>query len=71
MILRRVGLIITVAIGLLAAPPGADAQQPAKVPRIGMLITLSPEHPEGRAGLDVFRQALREAGVRGRPEHCH
>ncbi len=55
-----VGLIITLAIGLLAAPPAADAQQPAKVPRRGYL------HPEPISArlhlLDAFRQGLRELG---------
>jgi len=63
----RLGFIVMVAVGILAAPLEADAQQPAKVPRIGMLLNLSPEHPEGRPLVDVFRQALRELGyVEGR-----
>ena len=58
----RLLLVVILMLALLAAPPAADAQLPAKVPRIGMLLTLSPAHPEGRAGLDPFQQALRELG---------
>jgi putative ABC transport system substrate-binding protein len=51
----------------LAAPLAADAQQPAKVSRIGMLVTLPLEHPEFRPGRDRFEQALGELGyVEGR-----
>ncbi len=57
--MRRVGLIVTVALGIVLAPLAADAQQPAKVARIGMLWT---ERPDARALLDVFRQGLREIG---------
>jgi putative tryptophan/tyrosine transport system substrate-binding protein len=38
-VLRAVGLVITFALGLLAAPVVAEAQQPAKIPRIGFLGT--------------------------------
>ena len=51
----------------LAAPLAAWAQQASKVPRAGMLLTRSPEHPEILAGLDRFREALGELGyVEGR-----
>jgi hypothetical protein len=46
----------------LAAPIAAGAQPAAKVYRIGMLLPFSPEHPETRAALDQFRQAVRELG---------
>ena len=63
----RVLLITTLALSVLAAPLAAQAQQPAKVSRIGMLWAFSPEHPESRPLLDRFRQALRELGyVEGR-----
>ncbi len=45
-----------------AAPLAASAQQAAKVPRIGYLVTGSPESPETRAVLAAFRQGLREHG---------
>jgi putative ABC transport system substrate-binding protein len=60
-ITRRV-FVGTLAGSLLAAPRAAGAQQPAKVPRIGYLVTGSPESPETRAVLAAFRQGLREHG---------
>ncbi len=56
--LRTIGLISTLVLGLLAAPLTAEAQQPAKVPRIGFL------HLSNKASVRVpgFRQGLREAG---------
>ena len=63
----RLILAVILMLGHLAAPPAGDAQQPVKLPRIGMLLTFSPEHPETRASLDQFRQALSELGhVEGR-----
>src|SRR5712691_10551237 len=58
---RRTFLAGTSAV-LVAAPPAAEAQQPAKVARIGYLVTGSPESPETRAVLAAFRQGLREHG---------
>ncbi len=43
-------------------PRAARAQQPAKVARIGCLVTGSLESPETRVMLDAFRQGLRERG---------
>lgn len=59
--LRLGSLIVALALGILAAPH-ADAQQPGKIPRIGMLLTSSPEFPTARAVLDTFRQGLRDLG---------
>jgi hypothetical protein len=56
-------------LGAAAAawPRAARAQQGAKVPRIGYLVTASLESPEGRAMVDAFRLGLRERGyVEGR-----
>jgi ABC-type uncharacterized transport system substrate-binding protein len=54
---------ITLLGGAAAAwPLAVRAQQGAKVPRIGCLLTPSLESPEGRAPLDAFRQGLRERG---------
>jgi putative tryptophan/tyrosine transport system substrate-binding protein len=52
------------ALALLAAPPGAQAQQPAARRRIGvLLVLLSPAGKEAQA----FRQGLRDVGyVEGR-----
>jgi len=57
--------IHTIAIGLLVAPLAADAQQAAKLPRIGLLMGSS---ASAAAHLvDAFRQGLRELGyVEGR-----
>jgi len=48
--------------GVLAAPLAVRAQQPAKVSRIGWLLTGSLEAPETRALLSAFRQGVRERG---------
>ncbi len=58
--LNRTGFILTLALGILAAPLTAAAQQPAKVPRIGFLTSSSPTDLAGR--LEAFRQGLRELG---------
>ncbi len=59
MTFRRV-FIVAVALGLLAAPLTADAQQVRKVPRIGFLYHISPSVAPHYA--DPFRQGLRELG---------
>ena len=57
--LSTIGLILI--LGLLTAPPAADAQQRGKVPRIGVLFRRpgSPT-PEYERPLDAFRQGVRE-----------
>jgi putative ABC transport system substrate-binding protein len=45
-------------LGVLAAPPAAVAQQPAKVPRVGLLRPGAPPDPY----VDAFRQGLRDVG---------
>ena len=54
--LRPVGFIITFTLGLLAAPLAAEAQQPAKVPRIGFLgiLPTNPRYEALREGLHEF-----------------
>ena len=47
------------SVTLLATPLAALAQQPRKVPRIGVLASRSPEEPGPSEG---FRQGLRELG---------
>ena len=54
---RAVG-IITLALTVLGVPLAADAQQPAKVLRIGFLRAEAP--PESY--INAFRQGLRELG---------
>jgi hypothetical protein len=51
--------ICLLAVLLLTAPP-AEAQQPKKVPRIGMLMSSSASSQRSR--LDDFRNGLRELG---------
>ncbi len=54
--LRTLGLIVILALGILVAPLATDAQQLAKIPRIGVLPTLLPHLKE------AFLQRLRELG---------
>jgi putative ABC transport system substrate-binding protein len=49
-----VGVIVTLALGLLSTPLIADAQTPAKIPRIGII--------EDSPNWGVFRQGLRDLG---------
>lgn len=53
-------LLVTVALALLAAPIAAEAQQPAKTPRIGMLRTGSPS--DRVEEIEAFRKGLRDLG---------
>ena len=60
---RGVGFLVILALGLLVAPLAAEAQQPAKVPRIGLIRLGSPPDPPAEA----FLQGLRDLGyVEGR-----
>ncbi len=58
--LRPVTLVVTFALGLLAAPLPAEAQQAGKVYRIGWL-RFSSRPPTGPNHV-AFRQGLRELG---------
>ena len=58
MMLRTIGLISTLVLGLLAAPLPTEAQQSGKVNRIGFLS----DGPRMRPNFEVFRQGLRELG---------
>ncbi len=53
---------IAVLGGAAAWPLAARAQQGERVRRIGWLVTLSEEHPEGQARLKAFREGLASAG---------
>ena len=55
-----VRLIVALALGLLVAPFAAEAQQPKKVPRIGVLWAYSPTIVSPFA--EAFRQGLRGLG---------
>ena len=54
--------VIAGGVALLAWPLAADAQQQAKIARIGNLTIGSLGSPEIRASVDAFRQGLRELG---------
>jgi putative ABC transport system substrate-binding protein len=61
--LSRFGLIVTLALGLLAALlDAAAAQRPEKVPRVGYLNPGSPSDPLSQRRLEAFRQGLRDLG---------
>ena len=62
--MRWIGLAVVIALCLALAPLAAEAQQAAKVARIGYLATNLAGNPRGR---DAFRQGLRDLGyVEGR-----
>jgi len=79
--LRTIGLISTLALGLLAGPLPAEAQQAGKMPRIGFLSFRASPSGSDKA----FRQALRDLGwiegqnitieyrwrAAGKPGHYH
>ena len=56
----RVPLVALLAVLLLAGPLAAEAQAPAKIPRIGFLSASLSSDPGGR--IEAFRQGLRELG---------
>ncbi len=58
--MRTIGLIVTLVLGLLAAPRPGDTQQAKKVFRIGFLSASSLSGVATRA--EAFRQGLRELG---------
>src|SRR5574341_1145638 len=56
----KAGLIVTLALALLAAPLAAAPQQTPKIAKIGLLV---PSSPAATAHLvEAFRQGLREFG---------
>jgi putative ABC transport system substrate-binding protein len=65
---RLIGLLVTLALGLLVAPLTAEAQPVGKVDRIGYLaVGLPPTPSVPYQSLDAFRLALRDLGyVEGR-----
>ncbi len=54
--------IVALALGSLAAPLAADAQQPAKIHRIGFLAPSPPSDQRFQRYLEAFRQGLRKLG---------
>jgi putative ABC transport system substrate-binding protein len=58
--MRRIGLAVVLTLSLFDAPLAVEAQQAAKIPKIGLLLTATPAtvaYP-----LEAFRQGLRELG---------
>ncbi len=62
MMLRTLGLIVTLALGLLAWPLPAEAQQAGKVYRIGILRSGSSSSKFYAPQHKILRQSLRELG---------
>jgi len=58
--MKRSGVAL-LSLALLTAPLAVDAQQAARVPRIGILVPTAPP-PARQPSLDAFRAALRELG---------
>jgi len=58
--MRLIGLAVVLALSLALAPLAAEAQQPASVPRIGVLLASTPDATSHL--LDGLRQGLREHG---------
>src|SRR4029450_2720695 len=56
--LRTVAFLVTLALGILSTLLAADAQEPAKVVRIGILCG----EPWDTSPYKAFRQGLRELG---------
>jgi hypothetical protein len=52
---------LSVTLALLVIPLSAEAQPPARVPRIG-LLSVAPATAVDDPGFNAFRQALREFG---------
>jgi putative ABC transport system substrate-binding protein len=58
---------VLVVLALLAASPGATAQQAARMPRIGLLILTSASSGAGAAGIQALRASLADLGyIEGR-----
>jgi putative ABC transport system substrate-binding protein len=54
--------LVILVLSFLVAPLAIDAQPPAKIPRLGMLLTMSRSSLRGWKGGYPFLQALRELG---------
>jgi ABC-type uncharacterized transport system substrate-binding protein len=62
--MRRRYFITAVAASTLAWPLAAGAQQREKMRRVGVLMTLAADDPEGQARVTAFAQRLQELGWR-------
>ena len=67
--MKRSLMLLLIAFVVVASGIIAEAQQPKKVPQIGLLFVVSASAAKGR--IDAFRQGLRDLGyVRGE-KHRH
>ena len=66
---NAVALPILVAAMLLCVALTAEAQQPARIPRIGILFASSASAQSAR--IEAFRQRLRELGYVEGKNICH
>src|SRR5262245_41254420 len=60
--MRRREFIKVIAGSAVAWPLASHAQQPEQVRRIGVLIPLAADDPEGKARLAAFLQGLQQLG---------
>ena len=60
--MRRREFIALLGGAAAAWPRGASAQQSERMRRIGMLMSLTPDDPDGRARSDAFLQGLQRSG---------
>src|SRR5215471_14312157 len=56
--MRRIGLAVVLTLSLILAPLATEAQEPGKMPRIGILRPGSPPDPL----VEAFREGLHELG---------
>jgi len=60
--MRRRDFIILIGIAASASPLAAWAQQAGQVRRIGVLMAIAENDPEGQARVAAFREGLRKLG---------
>jgi putative tryptophan/tyrosine transport system substrate-binding protein len=60
--MKRRDFITLVGGAAVAWPLAARAQQPERMRRIGVLMSLAADDPEGQARLTAFLQSLQELG---------
>ena len=60
--MRRRDFIKVLAGSAVTWPLAARAQQTEQVRRVGVLMNVAPEHPEGQPFVSAFRQALQRLG---------
>jgi putative ABC transport system substrate-binding protein len=63
--MKRRDVIALLGVTAIAWPRAARAQQPERMRRIGLLLGVAENDPQGQAGLAVFTNALQELGWTG------